>query len=62
MTNAYLASLAREADTVVTKLGCVTLQQLASTFKLPVEVALRMTRDTFTRFDAGVLCGMANAR
>ncbi|CAN0082411.1 unnamed protein product [Pylaiella littoralis] len=37
VTNAYLASLAREADTVVAKLGWVTLQQLASTFKLPVE-------------------------
>lgn len=42
MTNAYLASLALEADKIVTKLGWVTLQGLASTFKLPVEVTLRV--------------------
>ena len=38
MTNAYLASLGGEADETAAKLGRVTLKDLASAFKLPIEV------------------------
>lgn len=38
LTNAYLGSLACEADETAAKLGRVTLKRLASTFKLPIEV------------------------
>lgn len=38
MNNAYLASLASEADKTAAKLGRVTLKVLASSFKLPIEV------------------------
>eukprot|EP00752_Nemacystus_decipiens_P004452 g4065.t1 len=38
LTNAYLASLASEADETAAKLGRVTAKDLAPTFKLPIEV------------------------
>jgi len=41
LTNAYLASLACEANASAARLGRVTLKELASAFELPVEVTSR---------------------